>query len=45
MLAAARVIPRRADCEGGPVNEPASREANVVVSKTFSRRTPPPNLP
>ena len=42
MLAAARVIPRRADCEGGPVNEPASRKANVVVSKTFSRRTPRP---
>ena len=37
--------PRRADFEGGALNEPASRKANVVVSKTFSCRTPPPNLP
>ena len=45
MLAAARVIPRRADFDGVALNEPASRKENVVVSKTFSRRTPPPNLP
>jgi hypothetical protein len=41
MLAAARVIPRRADFDGVALNEPACRKENVVVSKTFS----PPDAP